>query len=307
MKFLTTFATALALFLAALFAAAVVVPAQWKSDLLAWRADREKGLAQPDSWLTLVGLDWLQPGANPFGSADGSRIRLTAPSAAPHLGILLLSGTQVRLIPPPGGFPAALRVDGKPAQPVLLTDDSENHPSVLTAGSLTMTVIHRGGRFALRIKDAQSPTRLHFHGLHWYPADPHYRVDAKWIPSAPGSTLHIATIIGTTLNLPAPGIAEFILDGKTLQLEPVIEEPGDTQLFFIVRDITSRTTSYGAARFLYTGFPDHGLDKPGHLILDFNRLRNPPCAYTPYATCPLPPEKNRLSIALPVGEERYSH
>jgi hypothetical protein len=117
----------------------------------------------------------------------------------------------------------------------------------------------------------------------------------------------IPTIIGTTIKLPAPGLAEFTIDGKTIQLEPVIEEPGDKQLFFILRDTTSRTMTYGAARFLYADFPDNGLDKPGHIVLDFNRLQNPPCAYTPYATCPLPPPQNKLTVALPVGEQRYSH
>jgi uncharacterized protein (DUF1684 family) len=117
----------------------------------------------------------------------------------------------------------------------------------------------------------------------------------------------IPTVLGTTIEVPAPGLAEFTLDGQTVQLEPVLEDPGDKQLFFIVRDATSRTTSYGAGRFLYTDFPDHGLDHAGRILLDFNRLQNPPCAYTAYATCPLPPERNRLAIALPVGEERYSH
>jgi uncharacterized protein (DUF1684 family) len=178
---------------------------------------------------------------------------------------------------------------------------------VLTAGTLTMIVIHRGDRYALRVKDAQSPTRLNFRGLHWYPPDPQFRVEAKWIPWVPVRQEKIPTIIGTTIEMPAPGLAEFTLDGQTIQLEPVLEDPGDKQLFFIVRDSTSRTTSYGAGRFLYTDYPDHGLEHPGKIVLDFNRLQNPPCAYTPYATCPLPPERNRLALALPVGEKRYSH
>lgn len=170
-----------------------------------------------------------------------------------------------------------------------------------------MLVIHRGARFALRIKDSQAPTRIHFQGLHWYAPDPRYRIEGKWIPFTPSHEESIPTIIGTTLKLPVPGIAEFTLDGQTIQLEPVIEEPGDKQLFFILRDTTSRTTTYGAARFLYTDFPDNGLDKRGHIVLDFNLLQNPPCAYTPYATCPLPPPQNKLAVALPVGEQRYSH
>jgi uncharacterized protein (DUF1684 family) len=105
--------------------------------------------------------------------------------------------------------------------------------------------------------------------------------------------------------MPVPGAAEFVLNGKTVRLEPVLESPKDKDLFFILRDRTSQTTTYGAARFLYTDFPDHGLSQPGKIWLDFNRLENPPCAYTPYATCPLPPPQNRLTVALPAGEQRY--
>ena len=117
--------------------------------------------------------------------------------------------------------------------------------------------------------------------------------------------LHIPTVIGTTLAMPAPGVAEFVVDGKTVRLEPVLEEPGTQELYFILRDTTARTTTDQAARFLYTGFPDHGLTQPGLLRIDFNRLENPPCAYTPFATCPLPVPQNRLAVALPVGEKRY--
>ena len=169
-----------------------------------------------------------------------------------------------------------------------------------------MVILPRGGRYALRIKNSNAATRTGFHGLHWYPPDLRYAVTAKWIPSNPAHTLKIPTVIGTTLDLPSPGVAEFTLDGKTLRLEPVLESPHDTALFFILRDTTSTSTTYEAARFLRTVFPDHGLSQPGTLVLDFNQLYNPPCAYTPYATCPLPPEQNRLPIAIEAGEQRYA-
>ena len=142
----------IALPLVALLAGAAAIPSQWKTDLLAWRTNREQGLAKPDSWLTLVGLDWLQPGASTVGSAPDNRIRLSA-SAPAHLGTIQLSGNQVRLVPPPEGFPSSLQIDGKPAHETVLADDGDDHPSVLTAGSFTLTVIHRGDRFALRIKE----------------------------------------------------------------------------------------------------------------------------------------------------------
>jgi uncharacterized protein (DUF1684 family) len=117
--------------------------------------------------------------------------------------------------------------------------------------------------------------------------------------------LDIPTVLGTATHLPAPGVAEFTLDGHILRLEPVLEDPKSTDLFFILRDATSKTTTYGAGRFLYTELPDHGVSQPGEVWLDFNRLVNPPCAFTAYATCPLPPAQNRLSVSIPAGEQRY--
>jgi uncharacterized protein len=279
---------------------------QWKSDLLTWRAHREQGLAAPNSWLTLVGLEWLKPGPNTVGSAADNRIRLAAPAPA-HIGIITVKGSELILAPPAGGFAAAVQIDGGTAHAGKLADDDEPKPTVVSAGTLSFYAIHRGDRYALRIKDSQARTRVNFHGLHWYDPDQHYVVEAKWTPFNPPHQLKIPSIIGTTDEMPAPGEAEFTLDGHTIHVVPVLEEPDAKDLFFILRDTTSRSTSYGAARFLYTGFPDHGLTQPGHLTLDFNHLQNPPCAYTPYATCPLPPEQNRLAIALPVGEKKYSH
>ena len=280
---------------------------QWQHDLAAWRAARERELATPDGWLTLVGLEWLKPGVNSFGAAPDNRIQLHAGAPA-HIGLLTVSNSAessiVQLLAPTGGFPPELTIDGKPAREGPLTVEGAK-PSIIAWRGLTLVVLPRGGRFALRIKDADSPTRAAFHGLNWYQPDPRFRVAARWIPFTPPHVEKIPTVIGTTLDLPAPGIAEFTLDGRTLRLEPVMEDPAGKTLFFILRDQTSKTTTYGAARFLHTGLPDHGLDQPGQLILDFNRLENPPCAYTPYATCPLPPEQNRLPVALEAGEKRY--
>ncbi|HWB33394.1 MAG TPA: DUF1684 domain-containing protein, partial [Acidobacteriaceae bacterium] len=145
-----------------------------------------------------------------------------------------------------------------------------------------------------------------FHGLQWYAPDSAYRVTARWIPYHPPQIEKIATVLGTTLNMPAPGVAEFLLKGKVYLLEPVLEGGDATHLFFILRDETASTTTYGGGRFLTTGLPDHGLAHPGSLTLDFNQLYNPPCAYTPYATCPLPPNKNRLPVPIEAGEQRYT-
>lgn len=275
----------------------------WRQSLLDWRTQRERELAAPDGWLTLVGLDWLKPGINSVGAAADCTIRLKK-HAPDHLGLLTVSGKVVQLLAPAGGFPAGLTIDGAPAREGPLTVD-DLKPSTIAWQGLTLVVLDRGGRFVLRTKDAASATRTAYQGLHWYAPDPRYRIVAQWIPFAQPMIEKIPTVLGTTLDMPSPGIAAFTLDGKPYQLQPVIEAGEKDKLFFILRDQTSHTTTYGAGRFLHTGLPGNGVSQPGELVLDFNELYNPPCAYTPYATCPLPPEQNRLPIEIPAGEQRY--
>jgi uncharacterized protein (DUF1684 family) len=297
---LLTFACALLSF------SAFAQDSSWKKDLAAWREQYVANLLKPDGWLSLSGLEWLQPGDNSIGSAADNKIRLAGDSPA-HLAILHLEGEIVTLNPPPGGFPQDFLVSGAPAKPQPLRAEANNDKVSphLTVGTLNMYVIRREARFALRIKDSHSPGIVGFHGLKFFPPDPAYRVTARWIPYSPPKTITLATLVGTNYDQPVPGAAEFTLQGKSFRLEPVLEDPAVAKLFFILRDTTSISTTYGACRFLYTGFPANGLDKPGELILDFNHLENPPCAYSSFSTCPLPPPGNRLPIALPVGEQRY--
>jgi uncharacterized protein (DUF1684 family) len=279
---------------------------QWQNETNTWRAQHATELQKPDGWLSLTALEWFDPGDTSVGSAPDNKIRLP-PGGPDHAGTLRLEGSTVTLNPPPGGFPSGLLIDGQPARAQQLhTDaDSDKHNPRITIGTLNFYVVNRGGRFALRIKDANSEALTHFHPLNWYPLDESYRVTARWIPYHPQKTITLARLAGSSYQQPVPGAAEFTLNGKTYRLEPVLEDPAVTKLFFILRDATSAATTYSACRFLYTGFPDHGLDQPGELLLDFNRLENPPCAYTPYSTCPLPPPQNRLAIDLPAGELRY--
>lgn len=311
--------------------AAPAVPAvsqvldQWKEELAAWRAAREREIDAPDGSLTLVGMEWLKPGANSVGTAEDNQIRVHA-QAPDHIGLLTVSSNQpsgnppkgkqpdappqnsqiVQLLSPPGGFPPDLLVDGKPAREGALTVEGPSL-SMISWHGLTMVVLNRGGRYALRIKDADSPARTSFNGLNWYAPDLHFRVRAVWTPFSSPQTEKIPTVLGTTIDLPSPGYAEFVLDGKPLRLQPVLEDPNSKTLFFILSDVTSDIATYGTARYLHTGLPDHGLDQPGLLTLDFNRLENPPCAYSTYATCPMPPEQNRLLVPLQAGEKLYVH
>jgi len=285
----------------------VIELTQWQQELAAWRAAHEKEISAPDGWLSLAGLEWLKTGFNSVGSSADSQIRMPAQAPA-HLGLLTVSGKAtdevVQLLAPAGGFPPGLTIDGKPAREGSLVVDGAK-PTTIAWHGMSLVVLKRGDRYVARIKDADSPARAGFHGLNWYAPNPSYRVTARWVPFKPAQVEEIPTAIGTTLKLPAPGLAVFLLDDEVLHLEPVIEDPAGKTLFFILRDETSKTTTYGGGRFLHTGLPDHGLDQPGSLILDFNRLENPPCAYTVYATCPLPPEQNQLGVSLEAGEQRY--
>jgi uncharacterized protein (DUF1684 family) len=289
------------------FASDLGTPASWQNDLLKWRSERAARLQAPEGWLSLIGLEWLKEGDNSIGSAADNSIQIA--KAPAHLAVVRLDHGALRLLSPQGGFPKDVVVDDHPAkEQILYADDQANDqvsPSKLKVGTLSIIFIHRDERIGLRIKDLDAATRTGFHGLRWYPPDAKYRIHAKWIPYNPPKTLAIPTILGTVENMPAPGAAEFTLDGNVVRLEPVLEAPDSKELFFILRDATSKTTTYGAGRFLYTDLPDHGVSQPGELWLDFNKLFNPPCTFTPYATCPLPPPQNRLTNAIPAGEQRY--
>ncbi len=294
---------------ALLLAAAAVSNAQvderaWHADLLQWRTKHAADLQKPENWLSLIGLEWLKEGDNSLGADKNNTIAINAKVPA-RIAVFHLDKGTVTLRPPQGGFPQDLTINGKRAAEQPLRADDQPPRDTIRIGSVAIIVLHRGDRYALRIWDSTNPARTNFKGLHWYAPDPKYRITARWIPYSPPKPMKIPTVLGSTLDLPSPGVAEFNLNGKTIRLEPVLETPDAKQLFFIVRDTTSQTTTYGAGRFLYTGFPSKGLDKTGELVLDFNRMENPPCAYTPYATCPLPPRQNRMPIAVPAGEKRY--
>jgi uncharacterized protein (DUF1684 family) len=299
-----TLLSALSASLLPLGAQSLADPAGWQRDLEAWRAAREKLISAPDGWLSLSAMAWLKPGFNSLGSDPASLLRLPATAPA-RVGLITASGRTVQLLSPAGGFPAGLTVDGQPAREMAIST-ADAAPSVIALGSLNMVVMERAGRFVLRVKDSASPARTAFHGLNWFPANPKLVVLARWTPYTPAKTAEIPTALGQSLHMPTPGIAEFQVGDDVVQLEPVVEDPKGHTLLFILRDATSTTTTYPGGRFLHTQTPDHGLDQPGTVVLDFNRLENPPCAYTDLATCPLPQEMNRLSLAIEAGEKRYT-
>jgi uncharacterized protein (DUF1684 family) len=232
------------------------------------------------------------------GSGADNGIRLAM--GPPHLGLIDVRDGGIRLVPEPGVAlalddvavtgPVVMRADDDPAGASKLRFDQ---------GKGVATVIRRAQRFALRVKHAEAESRTGFQGLTYWPAEAGWRLTGKFIAHPPGRTLAIANIIGTTDETPNPGAVEFEHGGQRYRLEALDE--GDGSLFLVFADRTSGHGSYGAGRFLDAPKPD----AQGRVILDFNRAYNPPCAFTPFATCPLPPAANRLDLAIDAGEKTY--
>jgi uncharacterized protein (DUF1684 family) len=284
---------------AAVSAAAEIPSDAYAQSIAQWRQQRLEKLTAPDGWLSLVGLAWLERGANSIGSAADNAIVVAGAPA--HLGVVTLAedGAVSLVLAANSG---AL-VDGKAITHATLVDDvqaGEGTPTQVRFGSTSFYVIDREGRKGLRIKDPQSPTRTAFLGIDSFPVDPGWRIEARWVPAAPGQTLEMGTVIGTTEKYPVPGTLEFSRDGQTFALLPVIEVAGDAQYFIVFADRTSGKETYGAARFLYIDPP-----RDGRVVVDFNRAYNPPCAFTAFATCPLAPPENRLDLRVTAGERNY--
>jgi len=261
-----------------------------------WRAQRIARLTAADGWLSLIGLHWLEPGPNTLGSAADNAIVLA--KAPPHLGMIdwRADGSLVLQLKPGSGA----RVDGEAKSQAILRDDRDANPTGVSFGSINFVVIDRGGRKALRVRDSEADTRAQFGGIESFAVDPSWRIVADWIPFDPPQTLETANVIGQMERYPVPGKAVFERDGRTHELLPVVEVPGDTQLFLMFADGTSGRETYGAARFLYADPPGDG-----KIVLDFNKAYNPPCAFTAFATCPLAPPENRLDLRVTAGEKKY--
>lgn len=266
-----------------LLLAAAAPGAPYRQTIEAWRAEREKKLRAEEGWLAVAGLHWLRKGEQRVGTAAGSDIVLPAGSAPALVGTLVLLGGTVTFRPTDGGAPRVLKPD---------SDD------VVQVGRLRLTVIERSGRHGLRVRDPESARRRAFEGLDWYPVDESYRVQARFVPASSKRSIGIPNVLGDVIQMPSPGHVEFTLRGRALRLEPVLEDDAP-ELFFIFRDSTAGKTTYGAGRFLYADPP-----KDGVVTLDFNKAYSPPCAFTDFATCPLPPRQNRLPVAIEAGEKK---
>jgi uncharacterized protein len=270
--------------------------AKWASDLAEWKQWRDGRLRQPDSWLTLVGLAWLQPGNNGVGSHPANRVVLPT-SAAGSLGVLRLDGERVTFLASPG---AKVTADGAPVTTIDMKSDATGEPTVLHSGSVQFYVIRRSDRLAVRVKDSEAQALKKFTGLEYYPADARWRVEARFEPSVPAGEIEVPNALGFTEKIASPGHVVFTLGGVEHRLL-ALDDTGDGRLFLVFGDKTNGRETYGGGRFLYTDPP-----RDGKVTIDFNRAYNPPCVFSPYATCPLPPPGNRMPIAVEAGEKKYA-
>jgi uncharacterized protein (DUF1684 family) len=295
------------LFLTALFAGAALWaagakapaagpdPAAYRKEIETWRQERLTSLKKEDGWLTLVGLYWLKPGENRFGSDPGNPVILPAGKAPAVAGTLIREGDTVRLNVQPG---VPLTADGKPPTPGMTVSAGTNgKPTTLQLGSLSFFVIKRGDRMGVRIKDKTSPMRAGFKGIDEYPIRPEWRVVARFEPYK-DKKIPIANIIGQVEDNPSPGAIVFDWQGKTYRID-ALEGGDDGSLFLVFGDQTNGKETYGAGRFLDTAPP-----KDGKVVVDFNTAYNPPCAFTAFATCPLPPAENKLALKVEAGEKK---
>lgn len=258
-----------------------------QDDVLKWKTRRAERLAAEDGWLSLIGLHWVNEGEN---------VVTLNKAGSPQVRIKRTEGT-LTLHPDP-----SMTIAGQPlpADVDLKNDMEDGGPTIVQMGSVRFNAIKRGERYGLRVKDAEAETRTHFQGLEYYPVDPGRRVEARFEMYHPPKKIPITDVTGMTSDSISPGSLTFEIDGKEYSLDPILED-GATDLFIIFRDQTSADTTYPAGRYLYAAPA-----KEGKVIIDFNKAYNPPCAFTNFATCPLPPLQNRLPIRIEAGEKKYA-
>lgn len=270
----------------------------FQADNSVWRQQRQQALLQPDGWTSLVGLFWLQPGRHRLGSGADNDLRLE--QGPVQLGELTVTAAAV-------WFRAAeaesVRVDGRALrEPLRLYSDHDAEGATTLEfdhGKGRLSLIRRGQRMALRVRHADAASRRNFTGLSYWPADPSWRIQARYLANPPGTTLPIVDIVGSISAQPNPGVIEFERDGRRYRLQTI--GASEQALFVVFADRSNGRGSYPAGRFIDL----EPVDGDGRVVIDFNRAYNPPCAFTAFATCPLPPPQNRLDLAVTAGEKRY--
>jgi len=268
--------------------------ASYRASVEKWRQDYENELKSDHGWLTIAGLFWLHEGENRFGSSAVNDIVL--PESVPaEAGYFVFHSGKVAVHVDPG---VTATMGGQPVTTAELKPDAPD--GRVQIGGIALWVHASGDRQAIRMQDPNSKVRASFTGLHWFPIDESYRVTAKYVPYERPQPVDIQNVDGDALKLPISGYVAFTLHGLEYRLQAETEQSGG--LTFVFRDLTAGKETYPASRFLDTEPP-----KDGEVTLDFNEAYNPPCAYNPYTTCPLPPAENRLKVRIEAGEMIYRH
>ena len=276
--------------------AASVSSDPYQAEIQKFQQDHEAKLKTDTGWLTIAGLSFLSQPVTTFGSNPLNDIVL--PAGAPDkAGTFQLKNGKVLVKAEPG---VTFMLEGKPVTEKLLQSDGEGPPDRLTLGDLQLWVHQSGDRPAIRLRDKNSKLRKEFVGTSWFPIDAAYKVEGTYTPYAKPKIVEVPNILGDIDRMPVPGIVSFAINGQEMKMEP-IAEPGDKEFWFVFRDLTSGHETYPAARFIYLPPPVNG-----KITIDFNRAENPPCAYNPYSTCPLPFEQNRLKTRIEAGEKAYA-
>lgn len=266
----------------------------YNSEVTKWRTNHETELKSENSWFSLAGLFWLKDGVNTIGKGANFDIQLTENFKGGKFGEINFKNGVATLKVEKGV--EALN-EGKQISEIVLVSDEKQKQTIIQTGSQTFYVIKREDKFGIRLKDKNNKARLDFNGLHWFPIDKKYQVIANFEPFSEPKEILIPNMLGGSYKMKSEGILKFKLLGKNYSLQPVEE---DGHYFIIFRDLTSKKDTYGVGRFLYAE-----KSKDNKVILDFNKAENPPCAYTTFATCPIPPPQNRLQLAIKAGEKRY--
>ena len=261
-----------------------------------WKEKRLARLKSENGWLNLAGLFWLEEGVNTIGS-DPSNSIIYPDKAPPFLGKYLLEKGQVHFIPEAG---VEVLLKGKAVEEIEIDTDKTGKPTLLESGSLAWFIIERGDQFGIRLRDYEHPAINQLSHIETFPADPAWKIEATFEAYEEPRELLIPTIIGTVEKNMCPGILRFSVEGVQQEFYPVA---AGKRLFVIFADETSALETYGGGRFLYLDQPDKG----GQVTIDFNKAFNPPCAFTEYATCPLPPRENFLTVRIEAGEKGVDH
>lgn len=268
----------------------------YRREVADWQSKRIQDLKAPNGWLNLVGLYWLEPGQNTFGSASTNKIVFPAGSIGPMAGSFERSGGRVKLIVAAG---VTITVDGKSVKEAVIYSNDSSRPPVVASGRLRWTVIRRDDKIGIRLRDTASPLLTQFKGIDRFPVDTAWRIKAALQTSGQPGRIAITNVLGQTSQQQTPGKLLFTIGARQYTLDAL--EEGD-ELFIIFGDETSGKTTYPSGRFLAVKKP--GAD--GTTTIDFNKAYNPPCAFTHYATCPLPPRQNILPVAITAGEQYLS-